>query len=274
MSVFPVPTTLSPSRISSFENCPLQFRFASVEGLPQPPGIHAVKGNVVHRALELLFGLERAERTRDAAHKFMGVAREEYEPTYEITGLNLTDAQLHSFWSECSDLVDGYLAMEDPREVHGVEQEIFVTADLGPFALRGYVDRLERRPDGAIVITDYKTGKSPNPNYPDGKMKQLEMYAYMLREMRGELASLLQLYYVKDGTKNLATPSEQSMNFVRTRTTAMFTTIAKACTTGNFPTKKGGLCNFCAYKDWCPEFGGDPWKAAVEAPLKYPQPPQ
>ena len=33
--VFPVPTSLSPSRVESFTNCPLQFRFASIERLPE-----------------------------------------------------------------------------------------------------------------------------------------------------------------------------------------------------------------------------------------------
>ena len=141
MSAYPVPTSLSPSRITSYESCPLKFRFVNIEGLPEPPGIHAVKGNVVHRALELLFNLTPSERSRDAAHRFMATAREEYEPTYDITGLKLSETALRDFWSECSDLVDGYLAMEDPREVRDVEQEIFVTADLGEFSIRGYVDR-------------------------------------------------------------------------------------------------------------------------------------
>lgn len=61
--IFDVPSTLSPSRISSFENCPLQFRFANLQGLPQPPQVHLVRGNAVHRALELLFGDEPAART-------------------------------------------------------------------------------------------------------------------------------------------------------------------------------------------------------------------
>jgi len=100
------------------------------------------------------------------------------------------------------------------------------------------------------------------------------MYAYMLREMRGELPTSLQLLYVKDGIRHTRTPTEQSMRFVHTRTTALFNAIEKSCATSFFPTKKSGLCNFCNFKSWCPEFGGDPSKAAVEAPLKYPRPPQ
>jgi putative RecB family exonuclease len=103
-------------------------------------------------------------------------------------------------------------------------------------------------------------------------MMQLQMYAYMLREMRGELPVSLQLLYIKDGIRHVRTPTEQSMRFVHTRTNALFNAIEKSCATAFFPTRKSGLCNFCNFKSWCPEFGGDPSKAAVEAPIKYPRP--
>ena len=53
--MYPVPTSLSPSRVEAFTSCPMAFRFASIEKLPEPPSIHATKGSMVHRVLELLF---------------------------------------------------------------------------------------------------------------------------------------------------------------------------------------------------------------------------
>ena len=270
---YPVPLTLSPSRVSSFQDCPLQFRFSSIENLPQPPGIHAVKGNVVHRALELLLTLDPAERSEIAAHEFMAQAKREYEAMYDFTGLNLTDAQASKFWQECSGLIDGYLRMEDPRDVNRIEIELWVEAPLDGFTIRGYIDRLERDAQGNLVVTDYKTGKSPRTGDIDAKMRQLEMYAYMIRAMRGELPATLQLLYIKDGLRLTRAPNEQSMQFVVTRTSAMYRAIERACTTGEFPTRKSGLCNFCNFRKWCPEFGGDPTKAAVEASLLYPDAP-
>jgi len=267
---FPVPVTLSPSRVSSFQDCALQFRFASIQNLPQPPGIHAVKGNVVHRALELLLALEPAERTKRAAHESMTEAKHEYENLYDFTGLNLTHEQSGRFWKECSGLIDGYLRMEDPRSVNGIEIELWVEAPLNGFAIRGYIDRLERDPLGNLVVTDYKTGKAPRANDVDNKMRQLEMYAYMVRAMRGELPATLQLLYIKEGVRLTRAPTEQSMQFVVTRTSAIHKAIERACITGKFSTRKSGLCNFCNFKKWCPEFGGEPTKATIEAPLAYP----
>lgn len=267
---FAVPITLSPSRVSSFQDCALQFRFASIQNLPQPPGIHAVKGNVVHRALELLLTLQPDERTEHAAHESMAEAQREYEPMYDFTGLNLTHEQSDKFWKECSGLINGYLQMEDPRSVNGTEIELWVEAPLDGFTIRGYIDRLERDALGNLVVTDYKTGKAPRTDDVDNKMRQLEMYAYMVRAMRGELPASLQLLYIREGVRLTRTPTEQSMRFVATRTSAIYKAIERACTTGEFPARKSGLCNFCNFKRWCPEFGGDPTKAEIEAPLAYP----
>jgi putative RecB family exonuclease len=271
MSAFDVPTSLSPSRASSFQDCPLQFRFASIQGLPQPPGFHAVKGNVVHRALEMLLRLSAPERTREAAREAMTTSRNEYEPKYDFVGLELDDAAAREFWTDCGRLVDAYFDLEDPTTLDDVELELWVEAPLGTFNVRGYIDRLERAPDGGLVITDYKTGRAPRESDVGNKMRQLEMYAYMLRALRGELPSRMRLMYLKDKVVLERRPTESSMEFLEKRTIALFGAIERACTSGTFPPKRSGLCNFCNFKQWCPEFGGNPELAAVEAPLKYPR---
>lgn len=271
MSAFDTPNSLSPSRASSFQDCPLQFRFASIQGLPQPPGFHAVKGNVVHRALELLLRLSAPERTREAARDAMSSSRHEYEPKYDFVGLNLDDSAAREFWTDCGRLVDAYFDLEDPATLDDVELELRVEAPLGTFSVRGIVDRLERAPDGGLVITDYKTGRAPRESDVGNKMRQLEMYAYMVRALRGELPSRMRLMYLKDKVVLEQQPTDTSMKFVEKRTIALFEAIERACTSGNFPPRRSGLCNFCNFKQWCPEFGGNPELAAVEAPLKYPR---
>ena len=59
----PVPTSLSPSRVDAFTSCPLAFRFAAIDKLPEPPSPAAAKGTLVHRALELLFEQAPTRRT-------------------------------------------------------------------------------------------------------------------------------------------------------------------------------------------------------------------
>jgi len=121
------------------------------------------------------------------------------------------------------------------------------------------------------VITDYKTGRAPRESDVSNKMRQPEMYAYMVRALRGELPSRMRLMYLKDKVVLEQQPTESSMKFLEKRTIALFDAIERACTNGNFTPKRSGLCNFCNFKQWCPEFGGNPELAAVEAPLKYPR---
>ena len=65
--MFDVPVRLSPSRVEAFTSCPMAFRFASIEKLPEPPGIHMTRGSLVHRALELFFMLPAGDRTAGPA---------------------------------------------------------------------------------------------------------------------------------------------------------------------------------------------------------------
>src|SRR6516165_2336123 len=69
------PRTLTPSKVSAFTSCPLAFRFSQIERRPEPPSPHAVKGTLVHAALEGLFWHHApGARTRAAAAAELGRA--------------------------------------------------------------------------------------------------------------------------------------------------------------------------------------------------------
>src|SRR3546814_13542207 len=70
----PLPSSLSPSKVSSFTNCALSFRFSAIDRLPEPPSVAATRGSLVHAALERLFCLEPAERDIDAALRVLADA--------------------------------------------------------------------------------------------------------------------------------------------------------------------------------------------------------
>ena len=47
-----IPQALSPSRASDFQNCPLLYRFRTIDRLPEAPSPAAVRGTLVHELLE------------------------------------------------------------------------------------------------------------------------------------------------------------------------------------------------------------------------------
>src|SRR5437870_13539351 len=100
----PLPTTLSPSKISAFKHCPLQFRFSVIDRLPEPPSPAASKGTLVHRALELLMVRPPEGRTVDAALADLERARVELADDPEFTGLALAEEELTAFHDDAAAL--------------------------------------------------------------------------------------------------------------------------------------------------------------------------
>ncbi len=269
-TVYQTPTTLSPSRISNFRTCPLQFRFASIEKLPQPPQIHLVKGNFVHRVLELLRGNEPEHRTVEAARKAFDETRAEYEPNARFMALGLSPDASEAFFKDSRDLVNGYYRMENPRNAKIIGLELRLDSDFGKFKLGGIIDRLEYNEKNELVVSDYKTGKVPDARFGANKMDNMHIYASLCLRERGELPKRLRLMYLKSSTPIEVEVTAESNAACEAAAIETFEQIDTSCQSGQFATKKSGLCNFCAFKQWCPEFGGDDSLAKIEAPNIYP----
>ncbi len=266
---FPVPMSLSPSRVSSFTSCPMQFRFSSIEKLPEPPGVATTKGTIVHRALELLFVRPAADRTPDALAADMASALAEYRRHPDYVGLRLTGDAIAAFDRECNALIDKYFAMEDPTAVREIGLELWVEAPVGGLTLRGIIDRLELDADGELVVTDYKTGRAPSGNYEQKSLAGVHFYSFLCEALFGKRPAKIRLMYLASGETIETVPSAQSVKFITTRTTAVWSAVERACTTGDFRPRQSRLCDWCSFKAWCPAFGGDPSLAATEAVAAY-----
>lgn len=267
--MFEVPQSLSPSRVEAFLSCPMAFRFASIQRLPEPPTAHATKGSLVHRALEILFTHPAAERTlatAEAAHR-QAVAEYRTDPEFVLLGLDDTAAE--AFFADAWVLVQRYFDMEDPTSVQDIGLELRLEASVGSLALRGIIDRLDLQPDGGLVVVDYKTGRSPGANYAQKSLAGVHFYSFLCQEVLGRRPDAVRLMYLRTGETITATPTESSVKFLATRTMAVWKAVEKACQTGDFRPKEGPLCKLCAFQAWCPAFGGDPELAAVEAPLRF-----
>src|SRR4249919_3866268 len=97
-----LPPSLSPSKVSSFKDCALAFRFSAIDRLPEPPSAPAVKGTLVHRALELLFCAPNADRTPELAQECLLEAFAELSQDEEFEGLGLDDDQRRAFVADAA----------------------------------------------------------------------------------------------------------------------------------------------------------------------------
>jgi putative RecB family exonuclease len=257
----PLPITLSPSKVSSFKDCALAFRFSAIDRLPEPPSAAATKGTLVHKALERLFGEEPGDRTLDAALAHLAAARADMAEDPELVGLALDDDEEAGFMAQAADLVTRYFQLEDPRTVRPVHLEHVVETDLDGLTLRGIIDRLELDADGEWVVTDYKTGKPPPATHELRRMAGVHFYAYLCEQALGRRPARIQLLYLSEPVAIIAIPSEQSIRGLQQRTTAIWQAVERACEREDFRPRTSRLCDWCAFRPYCPAFGGDPAQA-------------
>src|SRR3954447_5352039 len=100
-----LPTSLSPSKVSSFTECALAFRFSAIDRLPDPPTVATVKGTLVHSTLERLMLLEPSERTPESAVVCLGEAYTALHDDPEWIELGLDDDAGAALVAEAEGLV-------------------------------------------------------------------------------------------------------------------------------------------------------------------------
>jgi len=259
----PLPETLSPSKVSSFKDCALAFRFSAIDKLPEKPSPAATKGTLVHLALEHLFERPAPERTREAAEQDLARAIVEIQADPEFTGLELSPEDQAAFFTDAARLVDRYFELEDPSSVHPIGLELRLEANVGGLRLRGIIDRLELDQDGGLVVTDYKSGRSPGQTYQQSRLGGVAFYSLLCEELFGVRPAKVQLLYLGDTTAITTEPTEQSTRGLRTKVGALWQAVEQACEREDFRPKPGPLCNWCDFHAYCPAQGGDPALASV-----------
>src|SRR5918999_5893247 len=122
--VLALPYALSPSKVSSFTDCALAFRFSAIDRLPEPPAPWSTKGTLVHAALERLHLLPAPERTLDAGLDALAAAADDLRHDRDYTELQLDAEAEVAFHADAEDVVRRYFELEDPRRVEAIGLEV------------------------------------------------------------------------------------------------------------------------------------------------------
>ncbi len=246
--------------------CPLLYRFRVVDKLPEPPSMAAARGTLVHSVLEALFDLPAVQRTTDAAVELLPGQWEAMvaaEP--DLAALipkndegSAAAVGESAMFAEAEKLLHRWFTLEDPVHLEPAEREMYVEAQVEGLTLRGYVDRLDVAPDGRMRIVDYKTGRSPSEFFEGKALFQMKFYALVLWRIRGQVPSMLQLVYLRDGQILRYEPTERDLLATERKVKALWAAIERAATTGDWRPSKSRLCDWCHHQSICPAFGGTP----------------
>lgn len=251
---------LSPSRAGDFKTCPLMYRYRTIDRLPEPPSPDAVRGTVVHKVLEDLFDLPAAERTPDQAESMIEAAWSHVlEDDERAAGLFDADQdEERDVWlASCRSVLRKYFDLEDPTALEPAERELYVETLLdSKLLLRGFVDRVDVAPNGAIRVIDYKTGRSSAEAFEGRALFQMRFYALVIWKTRGVIPAMLRLIYLGNGEMLSYSPDEQDLRSTERQLEALWVAIQRAQETGDWRPSKSRLCSWCSFQEFCPEFGG------------------
>ena len=215
----------------------------------------------MHAVLERLFDLPAPQRTPEAATALLAPEWERLvaaEP--ELAGLLDVDEDgaVDAWFAQAQGLVERWFTLEDPTRLEPAERELYIEAELDGLVLRGYVDRLDVAPDGALRVVDYKTGRSPSELFERSSLFQMRFYALVLWRLRGVVPRMLQLVYLGNGEVVRYQPDEADLLATERGVKALWAAIERAAQTGDWRPRVSRLCDWCEHRALCPEWGGTP----------------
>ena len=257
-SVFTPPEYLSASSINTFRDCQMKFKIGRFDNIKEPPSWAMHLGSFTHEVLENLYDLAPEDRTLESLKQLAGElwTANEWEP--KVLALEEPQGDIKAFKIAAFSNMTNLWKLEDPTETDLDEVEFKVEAEVEGVRMLGYIDRLQFNDEGSAIISDYKTGKIPNPNFKseDDKFFQLLAYALMLEAESGVPTAQVELLYLTQSAKHELAATPVKLSIAKGTIVETKENLDAACASGNFHTNVGNLCNWCYYKktNICPAF--------------------
>ena len=254
--------TCTPTRLSSWLDCPRRYRMSYLDRPPPrkgPPWAHNSFGASVHNALAGWWRLPRAERTVAAAGRLLerGWIDEGYAGPAQSAQQRETARQM----------VERYVAGLDPGyEPAGVERTVGTRTER--IAFSGRIDRLDSRPAAGggreLVVVDYKTGRRPLTVADARSSLALALYALAAQRVLRARCERVELHHLPTGTVHDWQHTADGLARHLGRAEAIAAECGEADeraragldprqTDEVFPPRPGPGCGWCDFRAACPE---------------------
>lgn len=175
---------LSPTALSRYVACPLQFYFASVAGIKEREELSEevdtpMFGTIVHAAMQKLYGpLEKVAHPSKQLEALLrsGAVERAVEEAINENYLKMSQTDTSDYGGDIvlvHDIATRYIKRgiipydmaHDAFAVMKVEEKIATRFELGDgrsISIGGRADRIDSLDDGALRVVDYKTGAQHN----------------------------------------------------------------------------------------------------------------
>lgn len=250
-------TVYSHSRLSVFENCPLQYRLRYVDKVKtdEPETIEAFMGSRVHETLEKLYRdlrLSRMNTLEELLSFYNDAWYKNYYDDIRIVKAGYTPMNYRDTGEKCiREYYARYLPFNDGKTL-GLEQ--IINIDIEGYKLKGFIDRLSSSSDGIYEIHDYKTSQHlPLQQHFDSD-KQLALYQIGVQDMFGDAGEVnLIWHYLVFDREIRSRRTLHDLLKLKSDIVKLIETIEHAEEEYNFQAVESRLCDWCEYQALCPK---------------------
>jgi len=249
----------SHSRLQTYENCPLQFKYKYVERIEteMEQTIEAFLGSRVHESLEKLYRDQKmAKQTslNELLFHFNQIWQKNWTDSILIVRKEYAAEDYRKLGEKClADYYHHYHPFDEGKTL-GLEQTILISLDdAGRYRIRGFIDRLALKKDGQYEIHDYKTsGYLPDQSTLDTD-RQLALYQIGVEDRWKDAGKvdLVWHYLVFDKEMRSQRTSEE-LKQLKAQTIELINQIEKAKKEDNLPPRESHLCEWCQFFSICP----------------------
>jgi len=241
------------SRVKTFSQCPLRYRYRYLKGLPEAfNSVEAHLGTTVHGVVEWMYGLRDDSSSPSLDSTLEELARQwEERWTDRIAVIRLGETP-EPYLRQGREMLATFFRVvfqRDRSETVALEERLSARlADDVTFT--GIADRIGRTVGGRLFVVDYKTSSREGDASDLSEGLQVPLYAACVLERHGGENVLAGYHYLRHGTTRWNPVDADGAESARRRFLAL-TTAARAAT--DFPARPGPLCPWCGFNATCPE---------------------
>ena len=235
--------SLSSSKYTTFDNCPLQFKFKYVLEAPGKPRQYLSFGNNIHSAIESIEKLQKDHIT--ISEELISNILKKYWNSLSFD----TTSQENEYQSLANDMIQKYLQWHNANPNVLVDIEVKFTINFHGVKITGKIDRVEMTSDGDYEVVDFKTGKSKTTKSKIKEDIQLNIYALGIKELYGRLPKKISLFYLLDDDIRSYNIVREDLENFESRLSEMNESIFNE----KFEANPAYHCRYCDYAAICDE---------------------
>ena len=182
---------LSASKIKTYRDCPLKFKFSYVIQAPTKARSYFELGTAVHAVVEHLTKLQMDGTKPTEELAFEILSKEWNASSFQ------SETQENQAKEKAKTMIKTYLKWisENKNSPVAVEQPFRI--EIGGVPFTGFIDRVEKTPNEKFAVVDFKTGGVYENSKSIKEDPQMNIYALGVEKQYGEFPVNASLFYLK-----------------------------------------------------------------------------